>query len=372
VLLDEFSGIMNIRLMKLVDAVIGRIAALIISPPAHRNISSPIASLLIIRPGGIGDAVLLAPAILDVKKKYPAIQITILAEQRNAGAFALVKGVDKLLCYDRPREFLQALICRYDVVIDTEQSHRLSGVVARIVSAPVKIGFATNKRRRMFNYHVSYSHDDYESASFAHLIEPLGIEADNAVKSGPFLLIPEAATDNAAVLLGGFSDVPFVAVFPGASIPERRWGVERFRRVAETLMASGTRVVVVGGKMDRSLGDAITAGGVGLNLAGFTTLAETAAIIKKSSLLLSGDSGLLHIAVGLGVPTVSLFGPGRWKKWAPAGEFHIVLNKQLPCSPCTTFGTTQPCDIGAKCMSEISVDQVLGFVNKLLTRDSDF
>jgi ADP-heptose:LPS heptosyltransferase len=106
---------------------------------------------------------------------------------------------------------------------------------------------------------------------------------------------------------------------------------------------------------------------LGLNLAGATTLAETAAVIKKSALLLSGDSGVLHIAVGLGVPTVSLFGPGRVKKWAPQGEHHIVINKELPCSPCTTFGHTPPCPIHAQCMRDISVDEVVTAVTMLLT-----
>jgi ADP-heptose:LPS heptosyltransferase len=111
----------------------------------------------------------------------------------------------------------------------------------------------------------------------------------------------------------------------------------------------------------------IVAGGLGLNLAGLTSLAETAAVIHKSSLLLSSDSGVLHIAVGLGKATVSLFGPGRAKKWAPQGEQHIVINKGLACSPCTTFGTTPPCSIDARCMREITVDEVVNAVTMLLT-----
>jgi ADP-heptose:LPS heptosyltransferase len=129
----------------------------------------------------------------------------------------------------------------------------------------------------------------------------------------------------------------------------------------------GIKIVVVGGKEDRQQGEVIAGGGLGLNLAGLTSLPETAAVIQKSSLLLSGDSGVLHIAVGLGVPTVSLFGPGRAKKWAPQGERHIVINKGLPCSPCTTFGTTPPCPNDNKCMSDITVDEVVNAVTMLLT-----
>lgn len=120
---------MNIRLMKKLDACIGYISASTFPSPVRRELSPPVTSLLLIRPGGIGDAVLLAPAINYLKKTYPAIYITVLAEQRNAGVFPLIPGVDRLLCYDRPGELIQALRSSYDVVIDTEQWHRLSAVV---------------------------------------------------------------------------------------------------------------------------------------------------------------------------------------------------------------------------------------------------
>jgi ADP-heptose:LPS heptosyltransferase len=353
--------------MKLLDSAIGQIAASFFPAPVRRKLSSAVTSLLLIRPGGIGDAALLAPAIHSIKKTYPAIQITVLAEQRNAGIFSLIPGVDRLLCYDRPSEFIKALRCSYDAVIDTEQSHRLSAVVTRVASSAVKIGFDTNERRRMFTHPIPYSQDDYEAISFAHLLEPLGIEAGAVEMVAPFLSLPDAASCKAAGLLESLHGEPFVVIFPGASIPERHWGADRFRRVAEVLSAFGIRIVIVGGKKDHQQGEVIAGGGLGLNLAGLTSLSETAAVIQKSALLLSGDSGVLHIAVGLGVPTVALFGPGRAKKWAPQGDQHIVINRKLPCSPCTTFGTTPTCPINARCMRDINVDEVVNAVIMLLT-----
>jgi lipopolysaccharide heptosyltransferase II len=358
---------MNIPLMKIIDAFGGRMFAAIFPVPHRDEITTPVTSILVIRPGGIGDAVLLAPAIHELKIRNPTLHITVLAEQRNAGVFALTPDVDKLFRYDRPRELLQALRCRYDVVIDTEQWHRLSALVARIASALVKIGFDTNERRRMFTGTIPYSHDDYEAISFARFLEPLGVAVGVVDMVAPFLILSESATSKAAALLESMERRPIVTMFPGASIPERRWGAENFRRVAEMLAVFGIRTVVVGGKEDRQQGEAIAGGGVGLNLAGLTSLSETAAVIKQSSLLLSGDSGILHIAVGLDVPTVSLFGPGRSKKWAPRGDRHLVINKGLSCSPCTTYGTTPPCPHSVLCMRVISVDEVTNAVTMLLT-----
>ena len=354
----------KIETVKYIDERLGSFLATHWPCPEHIAITS-VNSILLIRPGGIGDSVLLAPMIHHLKKKYPTTQITILAERRNAGVFSLIPAVDQLYCYDRPAEFWQAVSKKYDVVIDTEQWHRLSAIVARLVRAPLKIGFATNERRRMFTHSRPYSHDDYEISSFYHLIESLTGVSEQAKPTFPFLTIPATAQESAGKLLATLDHKPFVAVFPGASIPERRWGAARFKAVAAELAQKGYGVVVVGGTVDQA--DAqIIAGESGLNLAGQTSLAETAAVLARSALLVSGDSGVLHIAVGLGVPTVSLFGPGRALKWAPRGNLHTVINKYLPCSPCTTFGTTPPCPYNVRCMQEITVDEVVTHCLNLL------
>jgi ADP-heptose:LPS heptosyltransferase len=354
------------KLLKYSDLLAGKMLARLFTRPLGIVKNILLESIILIRPGGIGDAVLLAPAIKSLKKAYPDCHLTVLSEQRNAGVFALIPGVNEVLCYDRPRELVKALRGRYDVVIDTEQWYRLSAVVARLIRAPIKIGFDTNERRRMFTHGTRYDLDAYEPENFASLLKPLGV--DCRCGAGDVTLdVPPQSVSKATQLLQPLCSESFVAIFPGASIPEKRWGTGRFRRVAELLSVFGIKTVVVGGKEDRRQGEVIAGGGSGLNLAGLTSLAETAAVIRKSALLLSGDSGVLHIAVGLGVPTVSLFGPGRTEKWAPRGDRHIVINKGLPCSPCTTFGNTPPCPHDTRCMRDITVDEVVNAVTMLLT-----
>ncbi len=351
---------MNPLFLKKVDGVVGSVLSRLLPRP-HSSESSTVTRLLLIRPGGIGDAVLLVPAIRSFKKLYPHCEIMVLAERRNGAAFALCSDVSQLLLYDRPKQVLVAMRQRYDVVIDTEQWHRLSAVVARLIRSDLKIGFATNERKRLFNVAVPYAHEDYEAYSFLRLLEPLGIK--NQEVEYPFLAVPEHIVRQAEGKLEPLDGQVFVAIFPGASIPERRWGVDKFHRLAVWLNEQGLAVVVVGGGQDRGAGQMILAGGQGLNLAGSTSLAETAAVLQRSSLLVTGDSGVLHLAVGLDVPTVSLFGPGIAAKWAPKGEKHIVLNKNLPCSPCTRFGTTPPCSAGGRCIQEISVEEVAAVVS---------
>lgn len=341
--------------LKLLDGLLGRHLLSCVPRPGPPG-DGVVSRILLIRPGGIGDAVLLAPAVRAIRTAFPAAVIDVFAERRNAGVFLLVPQVDKVWLYDRLRDWPQLICNHYDVVIDTEQWHRFSALVARIVRAPVKIGFASNERIRLFNCPVGYSHDDYEAESFARLLGPLGVSV--AATVAPYLAVPEPTCRQGAVFLASLRQRPFVVLFPGASIPERRWGTEQFRAVALSLANKGVPSVVVGGKENAAEGDKIVIGTKGLNLAGRTSLVETAAIIDKCAVLVSGDSGILHVGVGLGRPTVSLFGPGIAKKWAPRGPGHVVINKKLICSPCTRFGNTPKCHVGAQCLREITVEEV--------------
>jgi heptosyltransferase II len=350
----------------MVDRMIGGVATALLPAPVPRALGK-LRRILLIRPGGIGDAVLLIPIILALKQNFPEAKITVLAERRNAAAFDLCPAVDHLLRYDTPSELWRAIRGGFDLVIDFEQWHRLSAVVARLTRARVSIGFATNERKRLFTHQIAYSHDDYEALSFWHLLAPLGILPPDTF-GAPFLTIPASAGERADTLLATLSETHFVALFPGASIAERRWGAERFRALAAALSHVGIPVVVVGGADDAVDGETIVRGGSGLNLAGRTTLAETAAVVARSALLVSGDSGVLHLAVGLGIPTVSLFGPGVVAKWGPKGEADVVVNHRLPCSPCTRFGTTPPCPVQARCLSEITVTEVTVAVTGLFNR----
>jgi len=359
---------MNRELLKQIDGFIGRIlVSLAPSPPPPKEPVGYPHSILLIRPGGIGDAVLLAPTTFQLKHSHPDATITVLAEQRNAGVFALIPDVDRVYCYDRPSEFLAVVCNSYDVVIDTEQWHRLSAVVARLVRSPIKIGFATNERRQMFTHGIAYSHDDYETESFLRLVSTLCIETTTTTDlAAPFLTIPEQVKSRAHNLLETLQSKSYLVIFPGASIAERRWGAERFREVAILLANTGLPIVVVGGSVDQQDAAIITEN-LGVNLAGKTSLAETAAVIAGAALFIGADSGLLHIAVGLDILTVSLFGPGIAAKWAPRGDKHRVINHELPCSPCTRFGTTPPCPFHVRCMREITPVEVFDAAMQLLS-----
>ena len=356
----------KINFLKLIDMTMGRTFCLIFPKSFIPEITShKVEHILVIRPGGIGDAVMTFPLIRAIKKSFFNIKIDILAEKRNHSIYTTYPGIRNVYLYDRPKQFFTAISNTYDVIIDTEQWHRLSAVIARLGRPSILIGFDTNERRRLLTHAIPYSHQDYEVNSFLNLLSPLGV-AQHQEPEYPFIHIPKNLADNVAAMLQPLSGKNFITFFPGASIVEKRWDEGKFVTLSEKLIEIGIAVVIVGSDSEKRIGDKIIAGGRGLNLAGRTSLIESAAVIQNSSMLISGDSGLLHIAAGLGVPTVSLFGPSNIRKWAPKGEHHIVVSGKLPCSPCSKFGYTPRCPKNAKCMADIAVEEVVAAVEKLL------
>jgi ADP-heptose:LPS heptosyltransferase len=291
--------------------------------------------------------------------QYPQSVIDILAESRNSVVFLMNPVINRILRYDKPSELFAAIRGNYDIVIDTEQWHRLSAVVARLTRAPILIGYATNERKRLFTHTIRYSHDDYEANSFINLLAPLSDGVLSLDLDRPFLTIPVESIHKIRFLLKTFEHKKMVVLFPGGSILERQWGSDRFCQIAKALSERGFGVVVVGGRDDRRAGEEITKGlPDAIDSCGQLTLVETAALLKEAALLITGDSGILHIGFGLGIKTLSLFGPGIERKWAPRGSRHLAINKNLACSPCTKFGYTPKCKIDAECMKQITVDEV--------------
>jgi ADP-heptose:LPS heptosyltransferase len=358
----------RVTLLKYADTIVGRAVTSIM--PSRKNPSglddAAVRRILIIRPGGIGDAVLLAPTLAALIKHYPQASVHVLAEKRNKAVFGLMEGIAAVYCYDKGFELLRVIRNRYDLVIDTEQWHQLSAVIARLTRAPISIGFSTNSRRKHFTHPVPYSQEDYEAQSFLHLLCPLV----GAIERGwrvPFLTMPQPMIHRAAAILAPLSSGNLIAVFPGSSIRERKWGTDKFRNTVRLLSDQGYGIVVVGGEYDRETGEAVIHDiPRSLNLCGYLSLPETAAVLLSCKLLITGDSGIMHIGYGLGIRMVALFGPGRERKWAPQGHDVTVINKHLPCSPCTTFGYTPECTKNAPCLQDITPEEVVQESMKLL------
>ena len=362
---------MKIKLIKLLDYCVGKPLCLFLSLfVSNGRTNKDYKKILIIRPGGIGDAVLLYPSLKTLRNSIQDIQIDILAEKRNAGIFKGCKYIGNIYLYDDLKSMgvLGVLNKNYDAVIDTEQWHRLSAVVGFLTRADVRVGFATNERKGLYTNPVEYKQDDYEAVSFLNLVSEITGKKHKFIKDKPFLDI-ESSSDYKDFRLYRNNHKAVVGIFSGATVTERRWGASNYSLLANKLLDSKIGVVILGGSNDLKDSEYFTRllhDRDYLDLIGKTAMEETINIISSLDLLVSADSGLMHIAYGVGTKTVSLFGAGIQNKWAPQGTDNHIINKNLSCSPCTSFGYTPKCPIGVKCLAEIDADEVFKTVVDVL------
>jgi len=364
-------GALQVQLLKGIDGLIGRTVYRGFLRRYQRHarandgaLPALVTKILVVRPGGIGDAVLFFPLLQALRREFPQARLEVLAERRNVGLFDTNDVVHRAYAYDRGygRELLAVLRNKYDVVIDTEQSHFLSAIITYLTGAPVRCGFDTQGRGGLFTHRVRYSDQIYEVHSFLSLFRALTGKEQPFDPEQRFFPIAEEHLAWARSLLGNGSAARLAVVLPGASTALKRWAPDRYRAEVRWLIEQGLRVAIIGSALDVEAAQQAIEGldsSRVINLAGATNLPRTAAVIALADVYVSSDTGPLHIAYGVGTPTVHMFGSGILEKWAPAGSRYRAVHKALPCSPCTRYGYTPPCPYGVECMKQIAVDDVI-------------
>ena len=375
---------LRVGLLKVADATAGALLCRVLArryalkegeippvAPDPRNVRR----VLVIRPGGMGDMLLLLPVISLLQKRFPGAAIDIVCESRNIAVLRLVGLEGAAIPYDAHPVGLLWKLARtaYDVAVDSEQFHHFSAVFAVLSRAPVRVGFKINPLRNpLYTHLVNYAPDGAEGAQFMRLLEPLGIRAGDGpaagILAGVGCSLPEAVERDLARLAPSGA---FVAIHPGARSRYKEWPAERFAQLAVSLHRLGSLVpVMVGDKRDKQVGDRILeacreAGCPALSCQGRLDLAGTASLIGRARLFVGTDSGLGHLAVAEGRPTVILFGPSDALKWGLDDATHATVRAALPCAPCFIFGYHKPCRSVA-CMRQITVEAVLAACRRVM------
>ncbi len=363
----------RIKGVKLVDRILGRAAVRLCgrARPTPLPIDGrAIRRVLVLRPGGLGDAVLLIPMLRQLKQLLPHAEIDVFAESRNAAVLNMLeKTVHRCISLDRqPLAVPVMMLTRpYQLVIDTEQWHHATALLACLSGAAIRVGFDTNPARsRCYTVRVPYRQDEFEGRSFLRMLSMLTGRALEADWGQPFLRLPSPLLSTMQQRVRGRR---LITIAVRGGIPERCWPPEQLRRTVGELTAEGWDVCLVGTQADQPTAQQIRQGVPHdriLDWTGQLSLPETMAVLACSRVFLGTDSGLMHVAYALGTPRVALFGAGIEAKWAPPSGTHTrVLNRHLPCSPCTVFGYTPKCPIGVQCLREISSDEVLRALHEL-------
>ena len=380
------SWINRTMFLKIVDGTLGFTLCWVLGYLRYRLGRKPITSdfrgralgrILIIRPGGMGDMILLLPAIQRLREHFPRASIDLVCEKRNMEVLRLA-GMDAIaIPYDSaPFRLLWALVTRrYDVAIDTEQFHNFSAVLALASRAGIRVGFKINPNRNLLYTHlINYDMEGYEGEQFMRLLVPLGVEGAGCRLEGILRGKADLSSGAVAPLIERLEAAgPFVAISPASQTRYKQWDTSKFITLVRALNEGrGLGVALVGG------GDAVEASDAILryvgrpranvvSLAGQTSLTAVAAVLSRARLFVGGDSGLAHLAIALGLPTVVIFGPSDHLKWGVRDEAHLVVRRPLACSPCFIFGYHRLCRTIA-CMSEVAAEDVLSACEQILSK----
>jgi heptosyltransferase I len=327
---------------------------------------------LIVRLGSLGDVVHAIPAAAALRAHFPDARIDWVTDPRYVELLELVQGIDARVAVDTRRVAATFATLRdlrrvgYDAAIDLQGLIK-SAVLARAAAAERTIGFPRAHLReplaRAFYTHTPDPGDaSHIIVKNLALLEPLGVR-DRRVR------FPLDITNTAPAeqLIAECGAAGYALLNPGAAWPNKRWPPARFGALAAALRERhGLSPVVLWGPGEESLAsDVVSASGGAARLAPRTAMADLFAIAKNARLMVSGDTGPLHIAAAVGTPIVSLFGPTRPERNGPWMPADVTLSRAATC----VCHYERRCRRGDPCIDEITVGEAIAAVERRLLAD---
>ena len=315
--------------------------------------ASSIRNVLVIRLDRIGDMVITTPIFRALKEKWPDVKVTVLTNPANRNIVINNPFIDYILVYDRENThknlnsrliFFRGIRERkFDLVIDPYLDYELkSSLITRFVGNRFRLGFEFAGREICYN--IRYNPNVFPvSTEKRHMIDYdldlltyIGIKTQ---KRQPEIFLSTDEKENAYKLLeeaGVSPGTEIIGLHPGGNYQSQRWPVKRFAAISDHLITNyDVNVILFAGQAEKQLLSEFRDYAVKTPI--FLcdlSLREFMSTLSHCSLLLCNNSGPLHIATALNIPTVSTMGPTISYHWWPHGKDHIVLRKDVDCSPC--------------------------------------
>ncbi len=356
-----------------VSAVTDAIRRVLSPAPRQERALPALRRILVVRTDRIGDVVLSTPVLQALRGAYPNAYCAVMV---GPAARDVVEGnpfVDEVLVYDKDgshrgwlasmRFALSLRRRRFDAAFILHPTNRVhlivffAGIRLRF-GYNRKLGFLLNRRLA----HAKHLGEKHELDYNLDVVERAGLTRERPPLYMPF---SPAAEEWARQVLEGAGIGPgerVLALHPGASCRSKRWPAERFAEAAEALMRTyRLKTVIVGGRQDAASAAGI-AGRLGpgaLNLCGRTSVAQLASVLRRCALLISNDSGPVHVASAVNTPVVSIFGrkqPGLSpRRWGPLNRHDRFVHRDAGCVECRAHDCTK----GWVCLDAVSVSDVL-------------
>jgi ADP-heptose:LPS heptosyltransferase len=374
---------MKSSLMQLIDNYLGRFLCFTLSliKRKKRDLPPSVKNILIIKMFGMGSIILTTPMISLLRANHPGCRIHFLTFQSNREIIELYDVADEIHTVNKDSHipflkdmvgvFFTILGKKFDVVIDAEFFSRMTALFSYLVCARYNVGF--------FNYGI-YRGDFLDRRcyfnAYRHITENF-LELGRAIsttmiKTGTGRPLRDETKDAAALQhlkeCGVKLEEKIIIFNPNISdlSPwiDRRWPLERFTVLGKFLLERGYRLVVIGGKGDVEPSERVASSidASVHSLAGKLSLYELITLFSRSFLLITNDSGPLHIAASVDLPTFAFFGTDTPVIYGYDSPLHTIFFKGIACSPCLSVYNFKrgKCDQNIECIKSITVEEVIG------------
>jgi heptosyltransferase-1 len=304
--------------------------------------------ILILKPSSLGDVVQALPVLRLLKRHIPSAEIHWWIDTRLSALLEGDRDLAGVVAFDRKgwarpgywpellHNVLRLRAQKFDWVIDLQCLAR-SGAIAYLANGKMMIGLDEAREGARGFYDIAVPRGSYHTHAvdwYLSVLPKLGVPVH-----WDFEWLPERPAVTAAIQKKwNGAGKRWIALQPGARWTNKRWPVSHFATLLQQLAVQhgDAHFAILGGKEDKPLADSLAAAAPDrcVNLAGETTLPEMVEWLRRSELLITNDTGPMHVAAALKKPVVALFGPTEPRRTGPYGQLDHVIQHSLPCIPC--------------------------------------
>jgi heptosyltransferase-2 len=329
-------------------------------------------NILAVRFSSIGDVLLTTPLLRALRRRHPQARITVLTKKASAPLLEDSPHLNEVIAL-APDDSLAALASRlraegYTHLLDLHDNLR-SRILRALVPGPWR-GYPKYRAARALLIHAKRDrYPVHQPVAERYFAAARGLDVVADGDPPELFLSPRAAAEADAWLAetGLGRSRPLVAVAPGAAHATKRWPPEHWRDLVDRILAANLDVAAVGGTADVAIAEAVTAGGGdrSRSAAGRFGLQATGALLRRARAVVSGDTGVMHMATAVGTPVVALFGPTvEAFGFFPYTRRAEVIQLDLACRPCSSQGGPR-CPLGHhQCLDLIGADAVFAAVQR--------
>ena len=332
-------------------------------------------NILVVNVNWLGDATFSTPVFRALKKKYPRARISCLAVPRIKEILEHCPDIDEIIIYDEkgehwyPWKKLELIFNlrkkKFDAAFLLHRSVTRAFLVF-LAGIPIRVGYATKKRSGFLTYPILNAQDMHRSKEYAKVIEDYGIPVEDEVCRLEVSSKDISAVNEKLAKMGIDSAQAFIVINPSGNWDLKRWPAARFSLLINRLVRDcGAKILISGAEKDIFLAEDI-ARQSGVNpiiWAGQTTLSQLLALFKRAKVVISNDTGPLHLASSVGTDVIGLFGPTRPEITGPLGTGRAeIIFKNVGCNKAPCYHLNCPQN---DCLGAITVDDVLQAYQKI-------